>query len=116
MRQLLLLAAVLVFSSTRADAQETRRQKQEQSPQRSQYREQAQGTQEDQHQKESQSYAGKISEKHGKLFLEQEFHRATFELQGTGQAKQFLGKRVRVTGVLDAEHNILRVIAITKTP
>lgn len=112
-----LVAFCALALSSRCVAQEERRQKQEQSPQQSQYHDQAQMTQRDQQQKgATQSIPGKVSEKHGKYYLEEEFRKTSYELQGTWELKQYLGKKVRVTGTIDAEHNILHVIAITKTP
>jgi hypothetical protein len=113
---LCLLGSCLALVS-RCAAQEDRRQKQEQSPQQNSYRDQAQMGQQDQQQKGStQSIPGKVSEKHGKYYLEEDLHKASYELQGTWELKQFLGKKVRVTGNVDSEHNILHVIAITKIP
>ena len=113
---LCLLGSCLALGS-RCAAQEDRRQKQEQSPQQNSYRNQAQMDQQDQQQKGStQSIPGKVSEKHGKYYLEEDLHKTSYELQGTWELKQFLGKKVRVTGNVDSEHNILHVIAITKIP
>lgn len=110
----------LLFSlaaSSPCAAQEDRRQKQEQSPQENSYHDQAQITQQDQQQKGSaQSIPGRVSEKHGRYYLEEDLHKTSYELQGAWELKQFLGKKVRVTGTVDSDHNILRVIAITKIP
>lgn len=116
MTVLIFFAAVFFAPFSRCAAQESRRQKQEQSQQQTQYRDEGQSVLQDQQQTESQSYAGTISQKHGKYYLELEFHKSTFELQNTWETNKFLGKKVRVTGVLDAERNILRVIAITAIP
>lgn len=107
----------LLALSARCSAQEDRRQKQEQSPQQSQYRDQAQTTQQDQQQTGSeQSITGKVSEKFGKYYVEEQLRKTSYELQDSWQLKQYLGQKVRVTGKVDAEHNILHVIAITKIP
>ena len=118
--KVVLLACFLgacLTSASRCPAQEDRRQKQEQSPQQSQYRDQSQMNQQDQQQKgATQSIPGKVSEKHGKYYLEEDLRKTSYELQGTWELKQYLGKKVRVTGTVDSEHNILYVIAITKIP
>lgn len=113
-----LFAILCLFAlSARCPAQEDRRQKQEQSPQQSQYRDQAQTTQQDQQQTGSeQSITGKVSEKFGKYYLEELMRKTSYELQDSWQLKQYLGQKVRVTGKVDTEHNILHVIAITKIP
>lgn len=117
--RLAMAMTLLVLSSMAAHnaaAQETRRQKPEQPQQRNQYRDQADTMLQDTQEKETQSYAGQISQKHGKFYLEQEFHKQPFELTQAWDAKRFLGKKVRITGVLDPEKSILRVIAITAIP
>jgi hypothetical protein len=111
------LLAACVATGSRCSAQEDRQQKQQQSPQQNSYHDQAQMNQRDQQQKgSSQSISGKVSEKHGKYYLEEDMRKTSYELQGTWELKQFLGKKVRVTGTVDSEHNILHVVAITKIP
>ena|SRR5262249_35713278 len=97
-------------------AQETQRQKQEQNSQQNQYRDQAQATQQDQQQQSSQSYAGKVSEKYGKFYLEVAPSRSSYLLENVWQAKRFVNKKVRVTGSLDADKNILHVVTISLAP
>jgi hypothetical protein len=97
-------------------AQQTSQQPQQQSTQRDQYRDQAQTTMEDQQQKNMESFPGTISEKYGKFFLQKAHSRLSFELVHTWDAKRFVGKKVRVTGWLDTEHNILHVTTIAKAP
>lgn len=106
----------LLFIVSQAAAQDSRRQKPEDPQSRNQYRDQADTMLQDNQQKDTQSFAGQISQKHGRFYLEQEFHKGPVEISNPWEAKRFVGKKVRVTGVLDAEKNILRVIAITAIP
>jgi len=97
-------------------AQETQRQKQEQGAQQNQYRDQSQSLQQDQQQHALQAYRGKISTKHGNYYLEETYSRASYLLQDTHEAKNFLNKKVRVTGWLDSEKSILHVISLATAP
>jgi hypothetical protein len=110
------MALILLDVTANCDAQQTRQQPQQQSTQRDQYHDQAQTALRDQQQKETESFPGKISEKHGKYYLEKAYSRASYELMDTWDAKRFVNKKVRITGWLDSENNILHVAAITKTP
>lgn len=110
------LGLILVTMSSICDAQQTSQQPQQQSTQRDQYRDQAQTTMQDQQQKEIESFPGTISEKYKKYYFERAFTRASYELVGTWDVHRFVGKKVRVTGWLDSEHNILHVVAITTIP
>lgn len=112
-----LFLTLFVTGAHNVAAQEARRQKPEQPQKRNQYRDQADPMLQDEQQKDTQSFAGTISLKHGKFYLEQEFHKATFELTDFWEAKRFVGQKVRITGVvLNPEKDILRVIAITAVP
>jgi len=108
--------AALTCFACLASAQETQRQKPEQSQQQNQYRDQSQDTQEDQQQKPTQSYTGKVSEKFGKYYLEDKRSRTSYLLQGSWDLKRFLDKKVRITGSLDTDKDILHVVAITQAP
>jgi len=111
------LLAILLIGPGRATAQDSRRQKPEEPQQRNQYRDQAESLVQDAQQKDTQSFAGQVSQKQGKFYLEQEFNKNVFELTDAWQAKNFLGEKVRITGVVvDPSKNILRVVAITKIP
>jgi hypothetical protein len=112
----LAIALCLCALSLPCVAQQTRQQPQQQSSQRGQYRDQAQTTMEDQQQKDMESFAGTVSEKYGRFFLQKAHSRLSFELVHTWDAKQFVGERVRVTGWLDSEHNILHVTTIVNAP
>jgi hypothetical protein len=118
LRLLLFLAAICGVPRLQANvqAQETQRQKQEQGSQQNQYRDQSQSLQENQQQHELQDYRGKISTKHGDYFLEVAYSRASYLLQDTHEAKKFLDKKVRVTGWLDADKDILHVTTMATTP
>ncbi|HUN64184.1 MAG TPA: hypothetical protein VMU53_19440 [Candidatus Sulfotelmatobacter sp.] len=108
--------AALTGFACLATAQETQRQKPEQSQQQNQYRDQSQDLQEDQQQKPTQSYSGKVSEKFGKYYLEDKRTRTSYLLQGSWDLKRFIDKKVRVTGSLDTDKDILHVVAITVAP
>jgi hypothetical protein len=101
---------------THSSAQESQRQKQEQGTQENSYRDQSQDTQQDQQQKDRGSYSGKITEKFGRFYLEDQGKRTSFQLQNTWDAKRYVGKTVRITGTLDTEKNILHVVAIAQIP
>jgi hypothetical protein len=102
--------------ATSCVAQDSQRQKPEQSSQQNQYRDQAQKPQQNLQQQETQSYAGKVSEKHGKYYLEEARTKTAYQLEGTWSAKRYLGKKVRITGSLDAETNVLHVVTISMSP
>ena len=110
------LVAASLFLAKASPAQETQRQKQEQTTQQNQYRDQAQSTQVNQVQRDSQSYVGKVSEKYGKLYLEVAHTRSSYLLDGTWQTKRFVNKKVRVTGSLDTDKSILHVVSISLAP
>lgn len=112
----LTIALCLSALSYPCTAQQTRQQPQQQSSQRDQYREQAQTTIEDQQQKDTESFPGTISEKYGKFYLQKAHSRLSYELVHTWDAKRFVGKKVRVAGWLDSEHNILHVTTIAIAP
>ena len=110
------VAVASLFFANVSKAQETQRQKQEQNTQQNQYRDQAQTTQIDQAQRNSQSYLGKISEKYGKFYLEVAHTRSSYMLDGFSQTKQFVNKKVRVTGSLDTDKNVLHAVSISLAP
>ncbi len=108
------IALLLLVNSSRA--QETQRQKQEQNTQQNQYRDEAQATQLDQSMGNSQSYSGKVSQKYGKFYLEVAHSRSSYLLEDIWQGKRFVNKKVRVTGLLDSDKNILHVVSISIAP
>ncbi|MGB7466338.1 MAG: DUF5818 domain-containing protein [Candidatus Acidiferrum sp.] len=97
-------------------AQETQRQKQEQSPQQNQYRDELQSTAQQQDQQDVRTFAGKITQKDSRFFLEEAVHRTPYLLADTWNVKRFVGKKVRVTGTLDQDRNILHVKSIGTVP
>ena len=104
------------FLANGSRAQESQRQKQEQNTQQNQYRDEAESTQMDQSMGNSQSYAGKVSQKYGKFYLEVARSRSSYLLEGVWQGKRFLNKKVRVTGLLDSDKSILHVVSISLAP
>jgi hypothetical protein len=67
-------------------------------------------------QQDTQSYAGKVSERHSKFYLEEARSKTSYQLEGTWSAKRYLGKKVRITGTLDTETNVLHVVTISVSP
>ena len=106
----------LICFTTVCVAQELPQQPQQPSSQQNQYRNQAQTTAQDQRQRHIDSFPGTISQKHGKLYLQIAHTKTSYELADAWEAKRFLNKKVRVTGWLDVENEILHVTTIAKTP
>ena len=102
-------------SPNSARAQETQRQKQEQNGQQNQYRDQGQALQQDQAQHDVQAYRGQVSSKHGNYYLEDARSRTSYLLKDR-EPKKFVNKKVRVTGWLDADKEILHVISVSTIP
>jgi outer membrane biogenesis lipoprotein LolB len=110
------LLACLSALNPSCRAQEDRRQKQEQNPQQNQYRDQSQVSAQQADQQNVQTFAGKVSQKGNTFFLDDPLHKTPYRLADTWDAKRFLNKKVRVSGSLDTEHNILHVKSITRVP
>jgi hypothetical protein len=110
------LSLTTLSMATACHAQETQRQKQEQNPQQNQYRDELQSTAQQQDQQNVRTFAGKISRKNSRFFLEEAVHRTPYLLADTWNVKRFLGKKVRVTGTLDQDRNILHVKSIDTVP
>ena len=117
-RSLVVLSVILLqpILAVPCAAQDSQRQKPEQSSQQNLYRDQAQKPQQNLQQQDTQSYAGKVSERHGKFYLEEARSKTPYQLEGTWSAKRYLGKKVRVTGSLDTETNVLHVVSISVSP
>jgi hypothetical protein len=113
---LALLCLTVSSMAAPCHTQETQRQKQEQNPQRNQYRDELQTTAQQQDQQNVRTFAGKISQKNSRYFLEEAVHRTPYLLADTWNLKRFLGKKVRVTGTLDQDRNILHVKSIDTVP
>jgi len=117
-RLLLIVAAWagIPLCAANTHSQETQRQKQEQTGQQNQYHDQSQSLQETQQRQSIQAYRGQIAAKHGKYYLEEARTRASYTLEDTWEAKKFLNKKVRVTGWLDPDKNILHVVSLAAAP
>ena len=117
-RLLLIVAAWagIPLCAANMHSQETQRQKQEQTGQQNQYHDQSQSLQETQQRQSIQAYRGQIAAKHGKYYLEEARTRASYTLEDTWEAKKFLNKKVRVTGWLDPDKNILHVVSLAAAP
>jgi hypothetical protein len=113
---LVLAAAGIAWPPGGLRAQETQRQKQEQTNQQNQYRDQEQSLQRDQAQRNVQAYLGQISSKHGNYYLENTHSRTSYLLADTWEGKKFVSKKVRVTGWLDTDKEILHVVSMATIP
>src|SRR5260370_2431983 len=113
---LAVLSFVVLSMAAPCHAQETQRQKQEQNPQQNQYRDELQSTAQQQDQQDVRTFAGKITQKNSRFFLEESVHRTPYLLADTWDVKRFVGKKVRVTGTLDQDRNILHVKSIGTVP
>ena len=60
-------------------------------------------------QQQSQSFAGKIVKSGSDYALQDEAANTTYKLDNADQAKQFVGKDVKVTGTLDPQTNTIHV-------
>lgn len=68
--------------------------------------------QEQQQQPQVKSFSGKISKAGDKFILEEETLRTSFQLDDLKKVQPYQGKRVVITGILDAQHNVIHVQAI----
>jgi len=59
--------------------------------------------------KDVKVFSGNILRENNELILEDPVTKVTHKLDDQTQAKQFLGKRVKVTGKLDANTNTIQV-------
>ncbi len=66
-------------------------------------------------QPEVKIFTGKISESDQKFVLEDDLVNTSYQLDDQKKAQQYQGKKVQVTGTLDAENNLIHVQAIDKT-
>lgn len=95
-----------------------RSQQQPQQPtsQQNQYHNQAQTPELDQSRKHIDTYAGTVSEKDRKFYLQIAHTKTSYELVDTWETKRFLNKKVRVSGWLDSEREILHITTIARAP
>jgi hypothetical protein len=61
---------------------------------------------------EAKSFSGNIVKENGKLVLKDPVTKVTYKLDDAAKAKQYEGKRVKVTGKLDMNTNTIRVETI----
>ena len=61
---------------------------------------------------ETQVFTGKIAKAGGKYVLKDSATKMTYSLDDQSQAKKFEGQSVKVTGMLDAQSNIIHVSLI----
>jgi uncharacterized protein YdeI (BOF family) len=61
---------------------------------------------------DQQTFMGRIAKSGGRYVLKDSSQKMTYALDDQSQAKNFEGKDVRVTGMLDAQTNTIRVSAI----
>jgi uncharacterized protein DUF5818 len=66
-------------------------------------------------QPEVKIFTGKISKSGQKFVLEDDLVNTSYQLDDQKKAQQYQGKKVQVTGTLDAENNLIHVQAIDKT-
>jgi hypothetical protein len=59
-----------------------------------------------------QTFTGKLEKSKGKVVLKDESTKSSYELDNPSQAKQYLGKKVKVTGTLDPATNMIHVTDI----
>lgn len=63
-----------------------------------------------------QMFSGKIVKSHGTVVLRDEATSTDYKLDNEDQAKQYMGKNVRVTGTLDPSTNTIHVTNIEMSP
>jgi hypothetical protein len=61
---------------------------------------------------DTQVFSGKITKAAGKYVLKDNATKMTYSLDDQSQAKKFEGQNVKVTGMLDAQSNIIHVSVI----
>jgi Protein of unknown function (DUF5818) len=61
---------------------------------------------------DQQTFMGKIAKSGGKYVLKDSAHKMTYALDDQEKAKDFEGKTVKVTGMLDTQSNTIRVAVI----
>jgi lipopolysaccharide export system protein LptA len=60
-----------------------------------------------------QTFSGKIMKSKGSVVLKDDGSNVTYKLDSEAEAKQYLGKNVKVTGTLDPATNTIHVSRIT---
>lgn len=65
---------------------------------------------------EAKSFTGRIVKENGAMVLEDTVTKVTYRLDDAAKAKQYAGKRVKVTGKLDMDSNTIRIVTIELVP
>ncbi len=58
---------------------------------------------------EAKSFTGRIVKENGEMVLQDTVTKVTYRLDDAAKAKQYIGKRVKVTGKLDMDSNTIRI-------
>lgn len=58
---------------------------------------------------EAKSFTGRIVKENGEIVLQDTVTKVTYRLDDAAKAKQYIGKRVKVTGKLDMDSNTIRI-------
>lgn len=65
---------------------------------------------------EAKSFIGRIVKENGEMVLQDTVTKVTYRLDDVAKAKQYMGKRVKVTGKLDMDSNTIRIENIQLVP
>ena len=65
---------------------------------------------------EAKSFTGRIVKENGEMVLQDTVTKVTYRLDDVAKAKQYMGKRVKVTGKLDMDSNTIRIENIQLVP
>jgi uncharacterized protein YdeI (BOF family) len=65
---------------------------------------------------EAKSFTGRIVKENGEMVLQDTVTKVTYRLDDAAKAKQYMGKRVKVTGKLDMDSNTIRIESIGLIP
>jgi uncharacterized protein YdeI (BOF family) len=65
---------------------------------------------------ETKSFTGRIVKENGEMVLEDTVTKVTYRLDDPAKAKQYVNKRVKVTGKLDLDSNTIRIASIEVLP
>ena len=58
---------------------------------------------------EAKSFTGRIVKENGEMVLQDTVTKVSYRLDDAAKAKQYIGKRVKVTGKLDMDSNTIRI-------
>ncbi len=65
---------------------------------------------------EAKSFTGRIVKENGEMVLQDTVTKVSYRLDDAAKAKQYMGKRVKVTGKLDMDSNTIRIENIQLVP